>query len=50
MKPFDSRIIIESVIEVARLASDEDIMISIVLSTFYMRFFFGRTYELRGDA
>lgn len=50
MKPFDSRIIIESVIEVARLATDQDIILSIVFSTFYVRFFSGRAHELRGDA
>ncbi len=50
MKPFDRSVLVESMIEVARRASDQDIMISIILSTFYVRFFSGRTHELRGDA
>lgn len=50
MKAFDCCVIVESAIEVARHASDQEIMISIIFSTFYMRFFGGRTHELRGDA
>lgn len=50
MKPFDSRIIIESVIELARYASDQDMILSIIFSTFYVRFFSGRVHEIRGDA
>ena len=49
MKPFDRCVMVESAIEVARFASDQEIMISIILSTFYTRFFSGRTHELRGD-
>lgn len=50
MKPFDRCVLVESVIEVARLATDQDIILSIIFSTFYVRFFSGRAHELRGDA
>lgn len=50
MKPFDRSVLVESVIEVARHASDQDIMIAIIFSTFYMRFFPHVACVIRGDA
>jgi len=50
MKAFDCCVIVQSAIDASNYQSDQEFAIALVLSTLYMRFFSGRTYELRGDA
>lgn len=50
MKPYDCCVIIESAIELVRLQSDQEIVIAIILSTFYMRLLSGRVHVTRGEA
>jgi hypothetical protein len=50
VKPFDCCVIVESILVHARMQSDVDALIAIAFAAFYVRFFGGRTHELRGDA
>mgnify|MGYP003423060147 CR=1 FL=1 len=45
---FDQDVTMASILDVARLKTDEEIMVDIILSTFYKRFFGCRKHAVRG--
>jgi hypothetical protein len=50
VKPFDIGVILESILAHADLQGDGEALVTIMLDVFYVRFFGGRAYSIRGDA
>jgi hypothetical protein len=46
---YDVDVVMGSVIDLALAKSEEEVMVDVVLSTMYVRFFGGRKYVVRGE-
>lgn len=47
---FDKDVLMSSIFEISRSKSDEEMMVDVMLSSFYQRFFGGRKYPVRGES